>query len=88
MRKKRSLKFFTFLSTLLRLACEAQTHFRSSLLSLRKIAIFRRERSDDRKCVCASQAILRSITVLVRISVIDMFVVVGSFSFPLTSLVS
>ena len=38
------------------LACEAQTHFRSSLLSLRKIAIFRRERSDDRKCVCASQA--------------------------------
>ena len=37
-------------------ACEAQTHFRSSLLSLRKIAIFRRERSDDRKCVCASQA--------------------------------
>ena len=28
------------------IACEAQTHFRSSLLS----------RSDDRKCVCASQA--------------------------------
>ena len=39
-----------------RLACVAQTHFRSSLLSLRKIAIFRRERSDIRKCVCASQA--------------------------------
>ena len=64
------------------LACEQQTHFRSSLLSLRKIAfdligqhqnkrfhvteivlplgfadaIFRRERSDDRKCVCCSQA--------------------------------
>ena len=37
-------------------ACEQQTHFRSSLLSLRKIAIFRRERSDDRKCVCGSQA--------------------------------
>ena len=32
-----------------RLACEQQTHFRSSLLSLRK-------RSDDRKCVCCSQA--------------------------------
>ena len=38
------------------LAREAQTHFRLSLLSIRKIAIFRRERSDDRKCVCASQA--------------------------------
>ena len=37
-------------------ACEQQTHFRSSLLSLRKIAIFRRETSDDRKCVCCSQA--------------------------------
>ena len=37
-------------------ACEQQTHFRSSLLSLRKIAIFRRERGDDRKCVCGSQA--------------------------------
>ena len=35
-----------------RIACEQQTHFRSSLLSLRK----RRERSDDRKCVCCSQA--------------------------------
>ena len=32
-----------------KLACEQQTHFRSSLLSLR-------ERSDDRKCVCCSQA--------------------------------
>ena len=31
-------------------------HFRSSLLSLRKMAIFRRERSDDRKCVCCSEA--------------------------------
>ena len=40
----------------IKLACEQQTHFRSSLLSLRKIAIFRRERSDDRKCVCCSQA--------------------------------
>ena len=38
------------------IACEQQTHFRSSLLSLRKIAIFRRERRDDRKCVCCSQA--------------------------------
>ena len=38
------------------LACEQQTHFRSSLPSLRKIAIFRKERSDDRKCVCCSQA--------------------------------
>ena len=34
------------------LACEAQTHSRSPLLSPRW------ERSDDRKCVCASQAIL------------------------------
>ena len=32
-------------------ACEQQTHFRSSLLSLRKI-----ERNDDRKYVCCSQA--------------------------------
>ena len=39
------------------IACDQQqTHFRSSLLSLRKIAIFRRERTDDRKCVCCSQA--------------------------------
>ena len=37
-------------------ACEQQTHFRSSLLSLRKIAIFQRERGDDRKCVCCSLA--------------------------------
>ena len=37
-------------------ACEQQTHFRSSLLSLRKIAIFQRERSDDRKCVGCSLA--------------------------------
>ena len=34
----------------LALACEQQTHFRSSLL--------RRQRSDDRKCVCCSQATL------------------------------
>ena len=33
-------------------AYEQQTHFQSSLLSL----IFRRERSDDQKCVCCSQA--------------------------------
>ena len=33
-----------------RVACEPQTHFRSSLLSLR---------SDDRKCVCGSQATFR-----------------------------
>ena len=32
----------------LSLACEQQTHFPSSLLSLRKIAVFRRERSDHR----------------------------------------
>ena len=47
------------------LAREQQTHFRSSLLSLSLLppsfspspsAIFRRERSDDRKCVCCSQA--------------------------------
>ena len=38
------------------LACEQQMHFRSALLSLRKIAVFRRERGDDRKCVCCSQA--------------------------------
>ena len=41
-------------------ACEQQTHahFRSLPLSLRKIAssIFRREISDDRKCVCCWQA--------------------------------
>ena len=37
-------------------ACEQQTHFRSSLHSLRKIATFWRERSDNRKCVCCSQA--------------------------------
>ena len=37
-------------------ACEQQTHFRSSLLSLRKIAIFQRERGDDRKCVYCSLA--------------------------------
>ena len=40
-------------TAMLLLACEAQTHFRSSLLSLRAS-----ERSDDRKCVCASQAML------------------------------
>ena len=34
------------------LACEQQTHFRSSLLSLRR----EEKRSDDRKCVCCSQA--------------------------------
>ena len=51
------------------IACEPQTYFRSSLLSHRKITfteidlplgfagvIFRRERSDNRKYVCASQA--------------------------------
>ena len=51
------------------IACEPQTYFRSSLLSLRKITfteidlpvgfagvIFRRERSDNRKYVCGSQA--------------------------------
>ena len=37
-------------------ACEQQTPFRSSLLSLRKIAIFQRERGDDRKCFCCSLA--------------------------------
>ena len=37
-------------------ACQQQTHFRSSLLSLRKIAIFQRERGDDRKCFCCSLA--------------------------------
>ena len=36
------------------LTCVAQK--RRCLKSLRKIAIFRRERSDDRKCVCCSQA--------------------------------
>ena len=40
------------------LACDQQTYFRSSVLTLRKIAIFRRERSDNRKCVCRSQATL------------------------------
>ena len=37
-------------------ACEQQTHFRSSPLSLPKTAIFRRERRDDRKRICCSQA--------------------------------
>ena len=37
------------------LACEAQTYFRSSLLSAPS-----RERSDDRKYVCASQATVSS----------------------------
>ena len=36
-----------------RLACELQTYFRSSLLSLRN---FRRERSDNPKYVCSPQA--------------------------------
>ena len=35
-----------------RIACEQQTHFRSS-----------RERSDDRKCVCCSQATVRELEV-------------------------
>ena len=43
--------------TIHQVACEQQTHFRWSLLSLRKIAIVQRERSDDRKCVYCSQAI-------------------------------
>ena len=38
------------------LACEQQTHFRSSRFSPSEKYIFRRERSDDRKCVCCSQA--------------------------------
>ena len=39
-------------------ACEQQTHFRSSLLSLPpKNSYFNLERSDDRKSVCCSQAI-------------------------------
>ena len=37
----------------LSVACGLQTYFGLSLLSLRK---FRRERSDDRKYVCSSQA--------------------------------
>ena len=37
------------------IACEQQTHFRSLLLSLRKIASAKR--GDDRKCVCCSQAV-------------------------------
>ena len=45
------------------IACEQQTHFRSSLLSIRKIAIFQRERSDDRKCVCSSQAMQCCVTI-------------------------
>ena len=71
------LYLYNGIASLERVACEPQTHFRSSLLSLRNIglhqnkrfyvteivlplgfadAIFRRERSDDRKCVCGSQA--------------------------------
>ena len=61
------ITFFLFSLTLV--ACELQTYFRLSLLSLRKITpanpsgntisvnvIFRKERSDDRKYVCGSQA--------------------------------
>ena len=51
----------SFFSSHSALACEPQTYYRSSLHSLRKIiitiiVIFRRERSDDRKYVCGSQA--------------------------------
>ena len=48
---KRLLAATCILATYNKVACEQQTHFRSSLLS-----ILRRERSDDRKCVCCSQA--------------------------------
>ena len=41
-------------TTTAQVVCERKTHFRWSLLSLRKF--FRRERGDDRKCVCCSQA--------------------------------
>ena len=41
------------------IACEQQTHFRSSLLSLRK-------KWDDRKCVCCSQASVASVSAGVR----------------------
>ena len=52
---------FFFASVTFHIACEQQTHFRSSPLSLRKIAILIwRERSDDRKCVCCSQATFHS----------------------------
>ena len=44
---KRLLAATCILATYNKVACEQQTHFRS---------IFRRERSDDRKCVCCSQA--------------------------------
>ena len=43
-----ALNFITLFRTKDKLACEQQTHFRSSLLSLRKIAIFRRESSKRR----------------------------------------
>ena len=53
--------FFFFASVTFHIACEQQTYFRSSLLSLRKIAtLIWRERSDDRKCVCCSQATFHS----------------------------
>ena len=61
------ITFISFSLTLV--ACEPQTYFRMSLLSLRKITlanpsgkmisvnvIFERERSNDRKYVCGSQA--------------------------------
>ena len=41
------------------IACEQQTHFRSSLLSLRK-------KWDDLKCVCCSQASVASVSAGVR----------------------
>ena len=63
------LLLLLFLFSLTLVACEPQTYFRLSLRSLRKITpanptgksisvnvIFRRERSDDRKYVCGSQA--------------------------------
>ena len=63
------LLLLLFIFSLTLVACEPQTYFRLSLRSLRKITpayptgksisvnvIFRRERSDDRKYVCGSQA--------------------------------
>ena len=69
------------------LACEQQTHFRSlpsknSYFSLPpKIAIFRRERGDNRKCVCCSQANIRCTIIIVHVNDIIFSSSVYLFSF-------
>ena len=69
------------------LACEQQTHFRSlppknSYFSLPpKIAIFRRERGDNQKCVCCTQANIRCTIIIVHVNDIIFSSSVYLFSF-------